>query len=586
MSGKFEEIGRSVGALVDEKDRAYGSAFERMGRVLAELFPNGIRPEQYADLAGIIRVEDKLFRIATDKDAFGEDPWKDVSGYGILGTERRQRERLKPTISELEALLKSETASPASVVMDQTDFDPKSPLHVELVAAAACKPETEPERTTSVLESFRNGKPTSEAWARLERAARAFAGDALKRSEEMRSKETSGWAERCRRQRKELEAFRAERQLGDVLRLQASELREAMESAGAAERARCVAIARAEEARWREEGAKPVEQRSMYASTQAVMAAEATASRIAAAMKVETKESPAAYVALRSAQEVSEGNPAFLGGKKIGTVEREEHFAVPIEQVRQALAMVCDGGEYGFGWRHILDMAISELAKLRAKASPEPFGSVPMNVEMWCPFCGLQHVESGEWVTRVHHTHLCSGCRKKWRVAPAMFGVDAHRELIIGGSFPPALRGLVDLEHRQNAVVVNNQRRRTSEAEAKLAVASARAAEAVMRFSGVEEQVRFEVAAAVSQAINGALDATHQGALAKLQHDVQKADQRADKAAARATELERLLEQERRPVRCHLCEQAIAPGTMVSTTADSRVVHSTCPVRPQTSGAL
>jgi hypothetical protein len=231
-------------------------------------------------------------------------------------------------------------------------------------------------------------------------------------------------------------------------------------------------------------------------------------------------------------------------------------------------------------------MAISELAKLRAKASPEPFGSVPMNVEMWCPFCGLQHVESGEWVTRVHHTHLCSGCRKKWRVAPAMFGVDAHRELIIGGSFPPALRGLVDLEHRQNAVVVNNQRRRTSEAEAKLAVASARAAEAVMRFSGVEEQVRFEVAAAVSQAINGALDATHQGALAKLQHDVQKADQRADKAAARATELERLLEQERRPVRCHLCEQAIAPGTMVSTTADSRVVHSTCPVRPQTSGAL
>jgi hypothetical protein len=227
------------------------------------------------------------------------------------------------------------------------------------------------------------------------------------------------------------------------------------------------------------------------------------------------------------------------------------------------------------------------LSKLRAKASPEPHGSVPMNVEMWCPFCGFQHVESGEWVTRVHHTHLCSGCRGKWRVAPAVFGVDAHRELIIGGAFPPALRGLADLAHRQNAVVVNNQRRRTFEAEAKLAVAATRAAEAVMRFSGVEEQVRFEVAAAVRQAVNGALDPNHQSALAKLQHDVQKADQRADKAAARVAELEVLLEKERRPVRCRLCEQDIAPGAMVSATTDGRVVHGTCPGQPSPrSGAL
>jgi hypothetical protein len=27
----------------------------------------------------------KLFRIATKKDAFGESPFKDIAGYGILG---------------------------------------------------------------------------------------------------------------------------------------------------------------------------------------------------------------------------------------------------------------------------------------------------------------------------------------------------------------------------------------------------------------------------------------------------------------------------------------------------------------------
>ena len=33
----------------------------------------------------ITRIIDKLFRIANRKDAFGESPYRDLTGYGLLG---------------------------------------------------------------------------------------------------------------------------------------------------------------------------------------------------------------------------------------------------------------------------------------------------------------------------------------------------------------------------------------------------------------------------------------------------------------------------------------------------------------------
>ncbi len=32
----------------------------------------------------MIRILDKCFRIATHRDALGEDPWQDVAGYALL----------------------------------------------------------------------------------------------------------------------------------------------------------------------------------------------------------------------------------------------------------------------------------------------------------------------------------------------------------------------------------------------------------------------------------------------------------------------------------------------------------------------
>ena len=93
----FEGIGQNIGRLVQEKNAAYGDSFRQCGEFLKLLFPNGVKPEQYQDMLGIIRVFDKLKRIATAKDAFGESPWSDVAGYGILGVAYGPKREATPT---------------------------------------------------------------------------------------------------------------------------------------------------------------------------------------------------------------------------------------------------------------------------------------------------------------------------------------------------------------------------------------------------------------------------------------------------------------------------------------------------------
>jgi len=89
---RFEKIGTEIGKLVDEKNTAYGSAFEKSEEILKVLYPDGIEPNQYKDMLAVTRIVDKLFRIATKKDAFGESPFKDIAGYGILGVANDQKE--------------------------------------------------------------------------------------------------------------------------------------------------------------------------------------------------------------------------------------------------------------------------------------------------------------------------------------------------------------------------------------------------------------------------------------------------------------------------------------------------------------
>jgi len=74
-----------VVVVVEEKNREYGSAFQKVSEILSILFPNGIPTSKYHDVAILVRVLDKICRIANANDKGArKDAWLDLTGYGLL----------------------------------------------------------------------------------------------------------------------------------------------------------------------------------------------------------------------------------------------------------------------------------------------------------------------------------------------------------------------------------------------------------------------------------------------------------------------------------------------------------------------
>jgi hypothetical protein len=82
---QLRAIAMEMAELLPAKNEAYGSSFEKSGEFLRLLYPDGLKVEQYKDALLLVRIFDKQTRIATKKDAFGESPYRDIAGYGILG---------------------------------------------------------------------------------------------------------------------------------------------------------------------------------------------------------------------------------------------------------------------------------------------------------------------------------------------------------------------------------------------------------------------------------------------------------------------------------------------------------------------
>lgn len=80
----FVDYGAILGRVVQEKNEAYGDSFAQSGNIMRILYPRGISPSQMDDALGVVRIIDKLFRIANNRDAFGESPWHDIAGYGLV----------------------------------------------------------------------------------------------------------------------------------------------------------------------------------------------------------------------------------------------------------------------------------------------------------------------------------------------------------------------------------------------------------------------------------------------------------------------------------------------------------------------
>lgn len=95
--GRFEQVGKEFGKLVDEKQEAYGDSITKTGkllRVFMEDYNNGdgtyTIPDVLIDhIALQVRVMDKQNRIFSNPkgDLMSEKPYSDIIGYGMLGNE-------------------------------------------------------------------------------------------------------------------------------------------------------------------------------------------------------------------------------------------------------------------------------------------------------------------------------------------------------------------------------------------------------------------------------------------------------------------------------------------------------------------
>lgn len=94
----YVEIGKEIGELVQDRNKNYGNSFQQSGEIMRILFPNGIPPEKYTVVLALVRIIDKIFRLATNPNYNGENCWQDMAGYCILmlGHERNQKADNKP----------------------------------------------------------------------------------------------------------------------------------------------------------------------------------------------------------------------------------------------------------------------------------------------------------------------------------------------------------------------------------------------------------------------------------------------------------------------------------------------------------
>lgn len=75
---------KEVAEIVIEKNRKYGDSIHKTIAILKILYPNGISKERYVNLLTIVRMLDKLSRLANNDKNDDEDPITDLIGYSLL----------------------------------------------------------------------------------------------------------------------------------------------------------------------------------------------------------------------------------------------------------------------------------------------------------------------------------------------------------------------------------------------------------------------------------------------------------------------------------------------------------------------
>lgn len=89
----LKELTNELGDLLEDKDQKYGSSTTVSGTMLRLLYPQGVPVSQYQNVTLLVRIFDKMKRIATG--ASDENSWQDIAGYGVQGW--------KQTVNQAEA---------------------------------------------------------------------------------------------------------------------------------------------------------------------------------------------------------------------------------------------------------------------------------------------------------------------------------------------------------------------------------------------------------------------------------------------------------------------------------------------------
>lgn len=77
------DLTQQLGTLLEEKDKEYGQSATIAGDLLKILYPTGIQDSDYENVTLLVRIFDKMKRIASGSTS--ENSWQDIAGYGILG---------------------------------------------------------------------------------------------------------------------------------------------------------------------------------------------------------------------------------------------------------------------------------------------------------------------------------------------------------------------------------------------------------------------------------------------------------------------------------------------------------------------
>lgn len=84
---EYAEIASDIAALVARKQLAYGRAAEKVSKIMRILYPDGVPAKAFDSSLLVVRVLDKICRIATaqgNTDGMSESPWRDILGYSLL----------------------------------------------------------------------------------------------------------------------------------------------------------------------------------------------------------------------------------------------------------------------------------------------------------------------------------------------------------------------------------------------------------------------------------------------------------------------------------------------------------------------